>query len=88
MHPAFGLELPEGAGVPVHVQTVMRCWDALLSEGTKIVFRVSLALLKAHEGLLLDKDNAGYVLRQMKLAAAATHDRDGLMKVRCMCTSC
>ena len=60
----------------------MRCWDALLSEGTKIVFRLALALLKAHEELLLAQDNAGEVLRGIKLAAAAMHDRESLMKVR------
>ena len=59
----------------------MRCWDALLCEGTKILFRIALALMKAHEEQLLGQDNAGYVLRQMRLAAASTHDRDALMKV-------
>ncbi len=59
----------------------MRCWDALLSEGAKIVYRVALALLKRHEAALLAQDNAGYVLREMKLASATEHDRDALMKV-------
>jgi hypothetical protein len=60
----------------------MRCWDALLCEGPKILFRVALALMKAAEEQLLGQDNAGYVLRQMRLAAASTHDRDALMKAR------
>lgn len=64
------------------MQTVMRCWDALLSEGAKIVYRIALALLKTHEGVLLAQDNAGYVLREMKLASVAMHDRDALLKVR------
>jgi hypothetical protein len=59
----------------------MRCWDALLSEGTKILYRLALALLKTHEDMLLAQDNSGYVLREMKLASAAMHDRDALMKV-------
>lgn len=63
-------------------QTVMRCWDALLSEGTKVLYRVALALLKTHEDVLLAQDNAGYVLREMKLASAAMHDRDTLLKAR------
>lgn len=63
-------------------QTAMRCWDALLCEGPKILFRIALALMKTHEELLLAQDNAGYVLRQMRLSAAATHDRDALMKAR------
>ena len=60
----------------------MRVWDALLNEGTKILYRVALALLKTHEDRLLAQDNAGYVQREMKLASAGMHDRDALMKVR------
>ena len=30
-------------------QTAMRIWDALLCEGPKILYRVSLALLKTNE---------------------------------------
>ncbi len=60
----------------------MRVWDALLSEGAKILYRVALALLKTHEDRLLAQDNAGYVQREMKLASAGMHDRDALMKVR------
>ncbi len=36
-----------------------RVWDALFNEGSKILYRVALALLKQHEALLLSKDNAG-----------------------------
>ncbi len=65
----------------------MRVWDALLNEGTKILYRVALALLKTHEDRLLAQDNAGYVQREMKLASAGMHDRDALMKVRAVCSS-
>ena len=63
------------------LQTAMRVWDALLSEGAKILYRVALALLKTHEDRLVAQDNAGYVQREMKLASAGMHDRDALMKV-------
>ena len=59
----------------------MRMWDALLSEGTKILYRVALALLKTHEDRLMAQDNAGYVQREMKHCSAGMHDRDALMKV-------
>ena len=68
----------------VCLQTAMRVWDALLSEGTKLLYRVALALLKTHEDRLMAQDNAGYVQREMKLASAAMHDRDTLLKVRGM----
>ena len=63
------------------LQTSMRVWDALLSEGAKILYRVALALLKTHEDRLMAQDNAGYVQREMKLASAGMHDGDALMKV-------
>jgi hypothetical protein len=63
----------------------MRVWDALLNEGTKILYRVALALLKTHEDALMAQDNAGYMQREMKLASARMHDRDALMKVRTWC---
>ena len=65
----------------LRLQTAMRVWDALLSEGAKILYRVALALLKTHEDRLMAQDNAGYVQREMKLASASMHDRDALMKV-------
>lgn len=64
----------------------MRVWDALLNEGTKILYRVALALLKTHEDALMAQDNAGYMQREMKLASARMHDRDALMKVRTGCS--
>jgi hypothetical protein len=38
---------------------VCRVWDALFSEGSKILFRTALAVLKAQEDALLAYDNAG-----------------------------
>jgi hypothetical protein len=38
---------------------VARVWDALFSEGSKILFRTALAVLKAQEDSLLAIDNAG-----------------------------
>ena len=57
-------------------------WDALLSEGGKVLYRVALALLRGAEPDLVAQDNAGDVLRVAKAAAAAAHDRDALMKAR------
>lgn len=38
---------------------VARVWDALFAEGSKILFRTALAVLKAQEEALLAFDNAG-----------------------------
>lgn len=40
---------------------VARVWDALFSEGSKVLFRTALAILKAQEETLLGIDNAGGV---------------------------
>jgi hypothetical protein len=62
-------------------ETAIRVWDALLHEGTKVLFRVGLALLKVNEPLLLVADNPGDLLRIARNAAADEFDRDELMRV-------
>lgn len=47
-------------------ESVCRVLDALLNEGAKVLFRVSLALLKHCEMSLLQADNAGEFLRLVK----------------------
>ncbi len=63
-------------------QTALRVWDALLSEGAKVLFRVALALLRGAEPGLAAQDNAGDAARVAKAAAAAAYDRDALLKAR------
>lgn len=59
----------------------MRVWDALLCEGPKILYRVSLALLKTNETALMQIGDAGSMLRHLRAANASIHDRDALMTV-------
>jgi hypothetical protein len=40
-------------------ETVARMWDALFNEGSKVLYRTALALLKSAEPALLACDNAG-----------------------------
>ena len=56
-------------------------WDALFNEGPKLLFRVALALLKLHEGLLLAKQDPGELLQALRTASAESYDRDQLLKV-------
>ena len=58
-----------------------RVWDALLHEGPKVLFRVALAQLRLHEGVLLAQDNPGDLLRAARRCAAQAYDRDELMRV-------
>ncbi|KAI8112700.1 hypothetical protein M9434_004021 [Picochlorum sp. BPE23] len=62
-------------------ETTFRIWDALFSEGPKILYRISIALLKLHESILLAAENSGELLRNMRAAAAKEYDRDELLHI-------
>lgn len=38
-------------------QTVLRIWDCLFYEGSKIIFRVALTLIKQHQAFILEANN-------------------------------
>ncbi|MEW5304533.1 MAG: hypothetical protein WDW36_007139 [Sanguina aurantia] len=57
-----------------------RIWDALFSEGPKVLFRVSMALLLKCEAECLKFDNAGEIMQAVKQATLTIHDREELMK--------
>ena len=58
-----------------------RVWDALFSEGPKILYRVALTLLKDCAPEMLAADNTGDLISAIKACCHECHDRDALMKV-------
>lgn len=48
------------------VQTVLRVWDCLFNEGSKIIFRVALTLVKQHQAFILGATSAADVCEKFK----------------------
>ncbi|XP_040123218.1 growth hormone-regulated TBC protein 1 [Oryx dammah] len=48
------------------VETVLRVWDCLFSEGSKIIFRVALTLLKHHQASILEATSAPDLCEKLK----------------------
>jgi len=62
-------------------EVCVRIWDCIFNEGPKIIFRVAVAILTLAEKHLMKIDNAGEMLRAVKLYASNIHNRDKLLKV-------
>lgn len=60
-------------------ETTARLWDSLFVEGSKVLHRAALALLKRHSRGLLAAANAGAAMRAARDGAAGEHDADGLL---------
>ncbi|XP_066090899.1 growth hormone-regulated TBC protein 1 isoform X2 [Saccopteryx bilineata] len=48
------------------VETVLRIWDCLFNEGSKIIFRVALTLIKQHQAFILEATNVADVCEKFK----------------------
>lgn len=60
-------------------ESTARVWDALFVEGTKVLHRVALAILKISKEVLLTKDNPGELSRAVREAAQHMHHHGLLM---------
>mmetsp|Transcript_10991 Transcript_10991/g.27858 ORF Transcript_10991/g.27858 Transcript_10991/m.27858 type:complete len:457 (-) Transcript_10991:39-1409(-) len=60
-------------------ETAARVWDTVLSEGSKVLYRASLALLKLAEDRMLRGDHAGSVLEALNHETRDCHDRERLL---------
>ncbi|XP_073651549.1 growth hormone-regulated TBC protein 1 isoform X3 [Tursiops truncatus] len=48
------------------VETVLRIWDCLFNEGSKIIFRVALTLIKEHQALILEATSVPDICEKFK----------------------
>jgi len=62
-------------------ETVARIWDSFLLEGSKILFRVALALFKTIEKPLVESRSMSDMLTLTKEVARDCHDRQRLMQL-------
>ena len=53
------------------METVLRIWDVLFYEGSKILFRVALGLLKLNQARLLSKTDFASLAEEFKVIAEA-----------------
>ena len=67
-------------------QTVLRIFDAFLSEGSKILYRVGIAFLKRLQSIpdVMQSETAQELEKVVEYVAAQTFDSDTLMKVVAM----
>lgn len=61
-----------------------RIWDCLFNEGPKIIFRISVAILKLSEQHLLKIDNPGEMLKAVKVYASNIHNRQLTTHTSCI----
>ncbi|XP_016007418.1 growth hormone-regulated TBC protein 1 isoform X3 [Rousettus aegyptiacus] len=48
------------------VETVLRIWDCLFNEGSKIIFRVALTLIKQHQAFILEASSVADICEKFK----------------------
>lgn len=48
------------------LQTVLRIWDCLFNEGSKIIFRVALTLIKQHQAFILEATSFADICEKFK----------------------
>ncbi|XP_077610071.1 growth hormone-regulated TBC protein 1 isoform X1 [Crocuta crocuta] len=48
------------------VETVLRIWDCLFNEGSKILFRVALTLIKQHQAFILEAGSVADICERFK----------------------
>jgi hypothetical protein len=63
------------------LETTLRIWDLLFSEGYKILFRVALSFLKLNESKILSMDELGGVIHLLSEQSMLQYDEWSLIKV-------
>lgn len=64
------------------MQTALRVWDAFLCEGTNVLFRTALALLRMKEKELMQLADAALIHQLLFAYPKSVHDADVVMQVR------
>lgn len=57
---------PRADPLSLPLQTVLRIWDCLFNEGSKIIFRVALTLIKEHQALILEATSVPDICEKFK----------------------
>lgn len=62
-------------------ETMLRVWDCFMFEGTKVLFRYSLALLSMHKNFLLKHNDTISLFKAIKHSVSVTFDVEELTKI-------
>lgn len=58
-----------------------RIWDCFLYEGTKVLFRFAMGILKLHEKKILQLEGSGAIFNYMKSMTNRLYDVEELVRV-------
>ncbi|CAB4059178.1 SGSM3 [Lepeophtheirus salmonis] len=65
----------------LHVKIILRIWDVLLFDGSKILFQVSIAMLKMNMDKLLKAENCADVFNILSMIPSTIDDADELLRI-------
>lgn len=74
-------------GLEMLLKLALRVWDCLFNEGSKILFRAALALIKIHAQELIQATDYQTLFITMKRITKNTFDPEHLMRVLSPCAS-
>ncbi|TRY67052.1 hypothetical protein TCAL_07812 [Tigriopus californicus] len=64
----------------LHIKILLRLWDLILCEGSKVLFQIALGMLRLHETELSQQDNSAAIFNFLSTLPIKINDIDSLMK--------
>lgn len=65
----------------LHIRVLLRVWDLFFSEGSVVLFRIALAMIKSHEPQLKELMNSADIFNALSDLPRQIHEVDELLDV-------